>query len=86
MCGVDRGTGRYGRIKVPRYPSCIRSALLTSREPDNVPLPWQRTSAPTWIIPGVLFGGAMGNKERHTVWRFLLCGGYDLKIREMILI
>ena len=27
--------------------------------------PWAETSAPTWIIPGFLFGGAMGSKERH---------------------
>ena len=29
-------------------------------------LPWQQTTAPTWIIPGILFGGTLGNKERHS--------------------
>ncbi|KKW14155.1 MAG: hypothetical protein UY53_C0003G0075 [Parcubacteria group bacterium GW2011_GWA2_50_10] len=35
--------------------------------------PWAETSAPTWIIPGFLFGGAMGSKERHYNMPFFAC-------------
>jgi hypothetical protein len=37
-----------------------------------IPLPWQRTAAPPWIIPGVLLGGTMGSKKHHRIMAFFV--------------